>query len=80
MIKYFDPITAKQLQSCAEDVLKQKNYYFLIEMFSCKLKFVIDICKKWVGEKYLKNTRFWTCVVKKNGKKNNLIDLTTQSV
>ena len=28
MIRYFDPITAKQLQSSAEDVLKKKNYYF----------------------------------------------------
>ena len=23
-------------------------------MFSCKLRFVIDICKKWVGEKFIR--------------------------
>ena len=46
VIRYFDPITAKQLQACADDVLKKKNYISLMEMFNFKLKFVIDICKK----------------------------------
>ena len=43
MIRFFDPITAKQLQDCAEAVHRKKERYSLIEMFSCKLKFVIDI-------------------------------------
>ena len=46
VIRYFDPITAKQLQACADDVLKKKNYISLMEMFNFKLKFVMDICKK----------------------------------
>ena len=28
MIKHFDPITAKQLQACADYVLKKKELYF----------------------------------------------------
>ena len=52
MIRYFDPITAKQLQARADDVLKKKNYFSLMEMFNCELKFVIDICKKWMAEKF----------------------------
>ena len=31
MIRYFDLITAKQLQSCAEDVLKKKKELFLFD-------------------------------------------------
>ena len=53
MITYFDPITAKQLQGCVEAVYK-KDYFSFMEMFNCKLKFAIDICKKWTSEKFFR--------------------------
>ena len=51
MIRYFDPITAKQLQGCANDVYGENNYFSLMKMFNCELKFVIDICRKWTAER-----------------------------
>ena len=54
MIKFFDPITARQLQGCAEAVKNKKDHFSLIKMFNFELKFVIDICKKCTNEKFLK--------------------------
>ena len=80
MIRYFDRITTKQLQSFAEDVLKKKNYYSLIEMFNCKLKFVIDIGKKWVSEKYLRKHSSLEMCSKQEWKKTSRSILGRQSV
>ena len=52
MLKFFDPITAKQLRDCVRAVFDKKERYSLIEMFSCELKFVIDNCKKRINEKF----------------------------
>ena len=52
MIKHFDPVTAKQLRGCAENVFKKKEKYSLIEMFLCVLNFTLDICKECFDEKF----------------------------
>ena len=54
MLPYYDPITAKQLKDCALAVHAKKERFFLSEMFSCELKFVIEILKKWLAEKYFR--------------------------
>ena len=52
MLKFFDPVTAKQLRDCAKAVFDKKQKFLFIGMFSCELKFVINICKKWINEKF----------------------------
>ena len=77
MIRYFDPITAKQLQNCAEDVFNKKNYFSLIEMFDCELKFVIDICKKWMDEKFMRKNAALNMHSKQKYKKKNHVDFSS---
>ena len=74
MIGYFNPITAKQLQGCAEDVLQKKNCFSLMEMFTCELKFVIDICKKWTTEKFMRKNSALEMRSKQEYKKKNPVD------
>ena len=52
MLPYIDPITTRQLRDCAAAVFNKKEKYLLIEMFSCELKFVIDLLKMLLAEKY----------------------------
>ena len=54
MLPYYDPITARQLKDCALAVHAKRERFFLSEMFSCELKFVIEILKKWLAEKYFR--------------------------
>ena len=54
MLPYFDPITARQLTNCAVAVHAKKGRFSISEMFLCELKFVIDILKKWLSEKYFR--------------------------
>ena len=49
MLPYFDPIAACQLRDCALAVYKKKDIFSLNEMFSCEIKFVVDLLKKWLG-------------------------------
>ena len=50
MLHFLDPITTKQLKDGVAAVLTKKNQkYSLSEMFSCELKFVIDLHKKWLA-------------------------------
>ena len=51
MLQFFYPITAKQLRDCAKNVFKKREKSSVSEMFSCELKFVMDICKKWFAQK-----------------------------
>ena len=53
MLKFLDPIIAKQLRDWAEAVYEKKESYSLIEMFSCELKFMTDICKKWINTRFM---------------------------
>ena len=77
MIRYFDPITVKQLQNCAEDVFNKKNYFSLIEMFNCELKFVIDVCKKWMDEKFMRKNAALKMHSKQKYKKKNHVDFSS---
>ena len=54
MLLYFEPKTARQLRDCAVAVHQKRKRFSLSEMFSWELKFVIDILKKWLGEKYFR--------------------------
>ena len=55
MLPYFDPITARQLTNCDVAVHAKKGRFSISEMFLCELKFVIDILKKWLSEKYFRH-------------------------
>ena len=57
MLPYIDPITTRQLRNCAAAVFNKKKKYSLIEMFSCKLKFVIDLLKSGLQKNILAGTR-----------------------
>lgn len=46
ILPFIDPIMRWQLRDCISNIFKRKEKYFLIEMFSCELKFVIDLLKK----------------------------------
>ena len=52
MLPYFDPITVRQLKDCAQAVYEKREKFSLSEIVSCELKFVIDLQKKWLAEKY----------------------------
>ena len=54
MLPYFDLITAHQLGDCALAVYNKKESFLLREMFACELKFVIDLLKKWLADKYFR--------------------------
>ena len=54
MLPYFDLITVQQLRDCAQAVYEKREKFSLSEMFSCELKFVIDLLKKWLTEKYFR--------------------------
>ena len=54
MLHCFNPITVRQLRDCAQAVYEKKEKFSLSEMFSCELKFVIDLLKKWFAEKYFR--------------------------
>ena len=73
MLPYIDSITTRQLRDCAAAVFYKKEKYSLIEMFSCKLKFVIDLLKKWLTEKYLRSYKVLDLFSKQRFKRENLI-------
>ena len=51
MLPFVGPITTKKLRDCASKVFQKKEKYVVSEMFSCELKFVIDVLKKGLTEK-----------------------------
>ena len=74
MLAYFDPITARQLRDCALAVHQKKEKISLNEIFSCEMKFVIHLLKKWLGEKYFGRFKELDFFSKQKFKSENLID------
>ena len=74
MIKHFDPVTAKQLRGCAENVFKKKEKYSLIEMFLCELKFTLDICKKWFDQKFIRRNMELDLLTKQRNRRECPLD------
>ena len=74
MLPYIDSITTRQLRDCAAAVFSKKEKYSPIEMFSCKLKFVIDLLKKWLTEKYFRRYKELDLFSKQRFKRENPID------
>ena len=74
MLPYIDPITTRQLRDCAAAVFNKKEKYSLIEMFSCELKFVIDLLKMWLAEKYFSRYKELDLFSKQRSKRENPID------
>ena len=72
ILLYFDPITARQLKDCALAV--QKGRFSLSKVFSCEIKFVIDILKKWLAEKYFRRFKEFDIFTKKKFEKENPIN------
>ena len=66
MLPYLDPITARQLKDCALAVHAKNERFSLRKMFSCELKFVIDILKKWLAEKYFRRFKELDILQNKN--------------
>ena len=54
MLPYFDSVTAGQLRDCVKAVFEKKHKFSLSEMFSCELKFVTDLLKRWLADKYFR--------------------------
>ena len=52
MLPFANPITTRQLRDRVAAVFTKKQKYSLSEMFSCELKFVIDLLKKWLVENF----------------------------
>ena len=52
MLLLVDTITIRQLSDCAAAVFTKKQKYCQSKIFSCKLKFVIDLLKKWLAENF----------------------------
>ena len=74
ILQYFDPITARQSRECEESVFIKKEKFSLGEMFSCELKFVIDILKKWLIEKIFQRFDKLDMLSKQSFKRENLIN------
>ena len=74
ILPYFDPITTRQLRDCAAAVFTKTEKYSLIEMFSCELKFVIDLLKKWLAEKYFSRYKELDLFSKQRFERENFID------
>ena len=70
MLKFFDPVTAKQRRDCAK-----ARKIFTNEMFSCELKFTIDICKKWIDKKFTRRYLELDIFTKQRFKRENPIQL-----
>ena len=71
MLRHRDPITTSQLLGCVQYVASQKSEYSLIETFCCELKFAVDICKKWIYEKFMRKDLSLDLATKTKFKKEN---------
>ena len=74
ILPYFDPITARQLRDCVQAVHAKKERFSLSKMFSCKLKFIIDLLKRWLAEKYFRRYKELDFFTKQKFKRENPID------
>ena len=52
----------------------KKERFSISEMLSCELKFVIDILKEWLSEKYFRRVKELDFFTKQKFKRKNLID------
>ena len=74
MLPYLDPITARRLKDCAIAVFNKKERFSSSEMFSCVLKFVIDLLKKCLADKFCKRFRELEYLTKQRFKNENPIN------
>ena len=74
LLPYFDPIMARQLKNCVIAVFNKKEQFSLSEMFSCELKFVIDLLTKWLVNKFFKRFRKLDYFTKQRFKNENPIN------
>ena len=74
MLPYFSPKTACQLRDCALAIYNKKEKFLLPEMFSCELKFVTDLLKKWLADKYFRRFKETDYFTKQNFKRKNPIN------
>ena len=72
ILPYFDPI--RQLKDCAIAVFNKKERFSLRKMFSCELKFVIELLKKWLAGKFFKRFRELDYFTKQRFKNENPIN------
>ena len=74
ILPFIDPITTRQLRDCAAAVFTKKQNYSLSEMFSCELKFVIDLLTKWLAEKLFRRYKELDMFTKQRFKRQNPIN------
>ena len=77
MLPFTGPIATMQLRNCTAAVFTKKQKYSQSEMFSCELKFVIDLLKKWLAEKYFGRYKEVDMLTKQKFKKQNPINWET---
>ena len=80
MLPFVDPITKRPSRNCAAAMLiktKKIYIYSLSEMFSCELKFVIDLLKKWLAEKFFNSYKEIDMLTKQRLKRQSPIFLPT---
>ena len=74
ILPFVDPITTRQLKDCAAAVFTKKQKYSLSKMFSCELKFVIGLLKKWLAEKFFNRYKELDMFTKQRFKRQNPIN------
>ena len=74
MLHSSDPANANQLRDCTKNVYQKEEKYSVSEVFSCKLKFVINVCKRWIDEKFKTNFRELDLFSKQMYRKENRIN------
>ena len=72
MLPVIDRITTRQLRGCAAAVFTKKQKYSLIEVFSCELKFVINLL--WLAEKIFNRYKDLDMLTKQRFKRQNPIN------
>ena len=73
MLPFIDPITTRQLRDCAAAVFTKKQKYSVSKMFSCELKFAIDLLKKWLAEKMFNRYKNLDMLTKQRFERQNPI-------
>ena len=73
ILHYFDAITVKQLRDGAKNVLEKREKFYASEIFSCELKFVIVIYKKWFAKKIASRFRELDLFTKQRYRRENPI-------
>ena len=74
MLPFIDPITTRQLRDCAAAVFTKKQKYSVSKMFSCELKFAIDLLKKWLAEKMFNRYKNLDMLTKQRFERQNPIN------